>query len=155
MSVLLVGELNPYTADHQRFALWDEPAGAAGDRLRRILGLRVETYRAQCRTNLCVNRWSAAEARRRAALMIVDRYSAPYDVVVMLGRKVAVAFGAGALPAFGARPTFAGGSFGEFTLVALPHPSGRCRAWNEPGAVERARALLREVAPRVPWGEEP
>ena len=27
-------------------------------------------------------------------------------------------------------------------VAYLPHPSGRCRAWNEPGARERARALV-------------
>lgn len=30
-------------------------------------------------------------------------------------------------------------------LVILPHPSGLSRAWNEPGAYERARAVLREA----------
>ena len=38
-------------------------------------------------------------------------------------------------------------------FVVLPHPSGLSRAWNEAGAYERARALLREVSPEIRWGE--
>ena len=41
---------------------------------------------------------------------------------------------------------------GQF-LVSLPHPSGLCRAWNEPSAVARARDILRRACPDVPWGE--
>lgn len=33
--------------------------------------------------------------------------------------------------------------FGEVRYVTLPHPSGLCRAWNQPGAFEAARAALR------------
>lgn len=28
--------------------------------------------------------------------------------------------------------------------LMLPHPSGRCRAWNHPGSFDRARSLLSE-----------
>lgn len=31
------------------------------------------------------------------------------------------------------------------SYIILPHPSGLSRAWNEPGAFERARGVLREA----------
>lgn len=38
---------------------------------------------------------------------------------------------------------------GAVLALVLPHPSGLCRAWNEPGAAERARAAVTrlEAAP--------
>lgn len=39
-----------------------------------------------------------------------------------------------------------------WTLVSLPHPSGRNLIWNQPGKVSLARGLLRLVAPGVSWG---
>lgn len=144
--VLLVGENNPYGADPE-MALYHLPVNASGDRLRRILGLHPIDYLALRRANLCVGGWSMKAARARAEeLHMVEPWP---DVVVALGRKVATAFGYdGPLLA---RTEVDVGSV--FDLVALPHPSGLNRAWNVLGAVERARALLREVAPGVPWGE--
>lgn len=61
----------------------------------------------------------------------------------MLGAKVRAAFDASDLAEFEARDADDG-----TTLLALPHPSGRCRIWNQPDAVERARAAIR--ATRIP-----
>jgi len=152
--VLLVGELNPY-GSNPLFALWDEPADASGNRLREILGLRSDTYRALHRVNLCAGRWSMRAAREKAGLLTSADPSRPWDVVVMLGRKVASAFGYRG-DFFGVvRPREVPGLQGkpEPTLVSLPHPSGLCRVWNDPAAVGRARDLVRAVAPWVPWGE--
>lgn len=163
MKPLLVGESNPYGSD-PRYALWCEPENSAGGRLcRLILGLTrkdergrdvadQKTYfRAFDRVNLCAGKWDAGEARESALRigrkMYVEDMSAmssgnwptpPYRIV-LLGAKVSAAFG--------------GLEFNPFTIsrasgriyVVLPHPSGRCRAWNEPGAFERARAVLREA----------
>jgi hypothetical protein len=46
---------------------------------------------------------------------------------------------------------------GNFTvhsgqLLYLPHPSGRCRIWNQAASVHRARALVATYAPGFPWG---
>ncbi len=39
-------------------------------------------------------------------------------------------------------------------FVAVPHPSGRNRVWNDQDAVPRVRALLRALAPAIPWGSD-
>jgi hypothetical protein len=41
---------------------------------------------------------------------------------------------------------------GYRTYVGLPHPSGRCRVWNEEESLECARRFLRQAAPNRPWG---
>lgn len=154
--VLLVGEANPY-GGRPEYALWDEPDEASGNRLRLILGLQRETYRALHRTNLCPVVWSLKHARAKAAMLVQEEPSRPWDLIVMLGRKVATAFAGtycGKVPI----APFAERSFQEMsgrslTIVALPHPSGRCLEWNRAGATDRARALLAVHAPGVPWGE--
>ena len=35
--------------------------------------------------------------------------------------------------------------FGTRRVLVLPHPSGRCLAWNEAGAFERARKAINEL----------
>jgi hypothetical protein len=128
---LIVGEVNPYGSD-PTFALFPLPEGASGYRLRKILGLTQDEYlRAFDRANLCTGRWSA-EAAREAAEQIdsQDRCA-----VILLGRKVAKAFG------LGSRELFT--RCGRYVL--LPHPSGRCRSWNDAARVEWARRLVREA----------
>ncbi len=149
---VLVGELNPY-GSRPEFALYDSPEGSAGERMRRMVcGLRPHTYRALSRHNLCVGEWSGPVARASARHL-----SCSYEgrVLVLLGRKVASAFGLAREPAFSIhRPpvfTLVGGP--TTVHVLLPHPSGLCREWHEPGAFARARGLLREACPWVPWGE--
>lgn len=144
--VVFVGELNPYSLD-PRFALYDEPAGASGDRLRRlVLGLPRRVYLGPevARVDLCSPRWSMVQARARAHGIWL---AAPAPaVIVMLGRKVATAFArVREMPVVAPFER-------QGRLVALPHPSGLCRVWHEPGAFERARALLAEAAPGIPWG---
>lgn len=134
---LLVGELNPYGAD-PKYALYPLPEGASGDRLcRLVMGLqRAEYLRRFDRVNLCVGKWSMKAARSEAQRI----YDDPPRRIVLLGRKVAAAFGFGA-----AAPPFSSMRAGEAAIVLLPHPSGLCREWNEPGAFDRARAVLRET----------
>lgn len=139
-ALVLVGELNPYGSDPS-FALFHLPRRASGDRLREHLGLRDATYEALAKANLCTGAWDNEAAYEQAISL---RFK--YRVMVCLGVKVRRAFAAPA-PFVSAQDLFG------CTLVSLPHPSGLCRAWNEPGARERARALLRQVAPDVPWGE--
>lgn len=141
--VLLVGEDNPHGSD-PRFALYDEPPNSAGGRLRRVvLGLPRRVYLGQSigRANLCTGRWSVREARARAATLANE--AAIMDAaIVMLGWKVADAFGALHVQPFTRVERF----------VAIPHPSGRNRVWNDQDAVPRVRALLAAVAPAIPWG---
>jgi hypothetical protein len=151
MNVLLVGEDNPFSADPE-FALYSSPDGCSGHRLMKILGLPEDQYLALHRTNLCASgAWSMVEARRRARLLSADR-SAPWRTIVLLGRKVADAFDyeqpfftSGIEPHTTAWPV-------PITYVSLPHPSGRNqRLWTS-GARDRAREILRELAPSAAWG---
>lgn len=129
---LLVGESNPYGAD-PHFALYPEPRGASGDRLcRMIMGLSGGAYMARFdRVNLCVGKWSVVKARERAAELLAG----PHEVFVLLGSKVRAAF-------LGGNSTTGIARLPGKTLVCLHHPSGLCRAWSVPGAVEEARKLL-------------
>jgi hypothetical protein len=147
--VILVGEANPYGSSPE-FALYCYPPGCAGYNLRRIIGLPQQQYLALHRTNLCPTDWSMREARRRAQLLIADP-SAPWRVIVMLGRKVADAF-AYDHPFF--THAIAPRTDGEMYLVSLPHPSGRNASSWSGRAPLRAREILRGLAPEIPWGCE-
>lgn len=139
---LLVGELNPYGAD-PKFALYPLPENASGHRLcKLVMNLEMTTYiRRFDRVNLCVGKWSMKTAREAATRIFMGR-AADAGPVVLLGAKVCTAFAVEFKP------------FTMFTLesppykcrgVILGHPSGLNRLWNEPGAFERARAVLREA----------
>jgi hypothetical protein len=133
---LLVGEDNPY-GSRPEYALYPLPEGASGDRLcRLVMGLDHDTYLdAFERGNLCTGKWSMPAARTQAARVLQLR---PPEVrLVLLGSKVAQAFGLEFAP-FTAQAV---GLLGH-RAVLLPHPSGRNRIWNEPGAFRRARNLL-------------
>ena len=149
--VLLCGEDNPYGSD-QEFALYCAPRGCSGDRLRQILGLSEDDYLALRRTNLCASEaWSMREARRRAEL-IVTYPGEQLRVCVLLGRKVADAFGY-ELPFFTAAIEPLTAAWPEpITLVSLPHPSGRNASMWTDGARQRARDILRELVTGVAWG---
>jgi uracil-DNA glycosylase len=157
--VLVVGELNPYGMQEWA-ALYPYPEGASGDRLRRVMGLSVQAYKRLGRANLCTGRWSTPAAVVRASALVSLFVKASVDLtadsatvpkvdvpvaVVLLGAKVRDVFRGSA--EFEVRYDLAG-----VRMVGLPHPSGRCRAWNASDAVLRARSKLRDAAPWVPWG---
>lgn len=144
-TVFLIGEDNPYGALPE-YALYYLPERASGwNLMTKVLGLSVESYMRLDRRNLCAGGWSMKQARESVARLL--RPETP-GVVVMLGRKVATAFNYTA-EFFTWQHACPG-----HTLVSIPHPSGLSRAWNDPAAGQRARAILREHAPDVPWGEE-
>jgi len=144
MKPLLVGEANPYGND-PRFALYPYPERASGHRLAvLVMGMEPRQYiRAFDRVNLCPERWSVGVARERADAVKADP---SHRVIVLLGSKVAAAFGVKyepftvheLWPGFLSPPCLAKKRF-----VVLPHPSGLCRAWNEPGSFDKARRVLR------------
>lgn len=142
-NLVVVGETNPYGMG-ARYALYDKPDNASGAKLRRIFGLRRTTYFRLHKVNLCTGKWSLRRARERAAELLAEYPDADF---ILLGRKVTIAFGLE-----GVRP-FSLFSTPIRAYVALPHPSGLCRTWNEPDAVQRARKLLRALRCTVPWGE--
>ena len=147
--ILLVGEDNPYGSDPE-FALYCYPPGCSGYRLRRILGLPQHQYLGLHRVNLCDGTWSAKRARERA-LELLDPH-ASWDVMVLLGRKVTETFEKVALDGAPLVPFSTKTCCPGMTLVSLPHPSGRNLVWNQPPARERARQILRELVPELPWG---
>jgi len=153
--VLLVGEVNPLGPD-PRHALYHLPRASSGNRLRCIVGLTdLEYHRLLDKVNLCVGEWSSRQAAPLLAELVLSRRG----VVVLLGARLRAAartlLRRGLLPGveveFFSKVTLGSG----LVLVFLPHPSGLCRLWNVPGAPARARALLRQVAPQVPWGRDP
>ncbi len=136
MRPLLVGEANPYSSE-ERLALAPLPRGAAGDRLRRILGMTVREYlRAFERVNLCRRVWDDDYASWAAGEVVhsAQRRGQP---VILLGARVAKAVGVPYLP-----------FRRQLNTLVLPHPSGRCRTWNDRENWTRARravsALLKE-----------
>src|SRR5262249_51930164 len=145
-----------------RYALYHEPANAAGGRLMRILGLEPRAYLALWRVNLCVDTWDHKAARARAESLLVG--DAPWRTVVALGVKVGdvIADVSGVLvraPFSCSRVTPAGLAVAPlnnvvFNIVFLPHPSGLNRAWHEPNAVARARAIMRTSVPDIQWEDQ-
>lgn len=133
MKPLLVGELNPY-GPATEYALYPDPPGCSGWRLCHIvLGMTETVYFAAFdRINLCSRKWSTPYARDEARQL----RESGRRVIVMLGRKVAAAFGHVTQPPFTSIEVFG------VTYLAIPHPSGLCRVWQEPGAIERARDLI-------------
>jgi len=152
--VLLLGECNPYFAGHgdSSYALYCYPVGSAGNRLRRILGLPQHQYLALHRKNLCDGDWSKESAKRRAVELLDPLLDPPWRVIVLLGRKVTETFEHVALSDEPLVPFSTRGCCPGMTLVSLPHPSGRNAALWQPKARDRARQILRELAPEVPWG---
>jgi len=138
---ILVGEDNPHSVD-PRYALYPYPPNCAGHRLQdKVLGVGLSEYLgAYRRVNLCEGRWRAAAAREKAGEILRDCRELP---LVLLGAKVAAAFGQDFRP-FTVRWLEVGGRF-VTVAVLLPHPSGRCRVWNDPGSYERARGAMRSA----------
>jgi hypothetical protein len=148
--VILVGEDNPYGSD-PAFALYCYPPGCAGYRLRRILGLPQHQYLALHRKNLCDSAWTKKAAETRVFEILSP--AAPWNVVVLLGRKVTKAFASVALDDADFVPFSTKVCCPGMTLVSLPHPSGaNAGSWSGDKPRDRAREIMREVAPELPWG---
>lgn len=122
--------------------------GKAGGRLAKMLRMEVGEYlRAFERVNLipAANPWNAAAARMHAES--IERKRSAWrrqNVVVLLGRRVAWAFGLGKVAPFSVVQR------GRVKFVVVPHPSGRCRAWNKPSAAVQLRTVLRVAGVPVP-----
>ena len=131
---VIVGESNPYGGDPY-FALYPSPDGCSGHRLCcTILGMdRSEYLDLFDRTNLCTGKWSMRAARARA----VEIRAIP-TWFILCGAKVARAWG---LP-FSPLEVFS-------DVLVLPHPSGLCRLWNEPGFIRRTREVVKKFIPHL------
>lgn len=148
--VWLIGENNPYGTD-QRYALYHEPKGAAGDRLcRLVLGLEWRDYMRHFhrRNTLVGSKWSALKAREGAALIFAE--TAPGDAVVLCGKKVWDAWFRLLQIADSYRQwqPYCVHTGPESRLFAsIPHPSGLNRVWGAPGAFQLARETVLIAAP--------
>lgn len=148
MTVVLVGESNPYSTD-PRHALYPLPPNAAGGRLARALGLSARDYLRTFpdRRNLLPKgaKWSSPLARRGADDVL--RAAPPGAVLILLGAKVSSAFGVDYRPAlFLPRMAHVGTDVPRRRVVlVVPHPSGLCREWNDPQTAARVWEALREV----------
>lgn len=139
--ILLIGEQNPHGSD-PRAALYPLPMRSSGGRLMRILGLSFHDYmRNNDRVNLCHDAWDDAEARAHAVKILEER---PHGSgIVLLGRKAERAFG-WVYPRYEVRLIEPG-----FHALALPHPSGLCRDWNDQENERRAREAYAALCARV------
>ncbi len=126
MRVLLVGEVRP---EWCRGDLDPRDAGSAGAHLCTMLGLTPEVYLSTFdRVNLCRHEWNDYDAWLEALRIKAERR----DKICLLGRKVQNAFNFIDIPFFTAIDRF----------ILLPHPSGKCRIWNDARAVAQLRRLL-------------
>jgi uracil-DNA glycosylase len=146
VTILLVGESNPYSSDPDN-ALLPWPENAAGDRMRRIFGMTDDEYlKTFSRANLCGARWSMPAAVEAARKLLVERRP---KLIIALGVKVCGAF-------CRATDSSVVGAFGlknigreSYPLLHMPHPSGRNRIWNTPGSSARARDAFAETKTRL------
>lgn len=148
-SILLLGEDNPQSSDPD-CALWPEPSGCAGERLKnRIMGLDRASYLSLWRTNLCNPTWDSREARTRAWSLIGR--DVPWTNIICLGAKVAKIMG-WASPLILWETSRIELNERVFTLLYLPHPSGRCFVWNDPESYSLAMNALVNLDASIPWG---
>lgn len=138
--ILVVGQA-PAARMRSRRAL----DGASGDRLARLMGVAdLHTHarvvnllgRFPGRAGDKGDRFPLAEAREAACRLRPGAHRA----VILLGRGVAAAFGAGGWPFLEWR------RLGSVPAAVVPHPSGVNHWWNDPANLERACTFLKGVA---------
>lgn len=148
MRPLLVGMANPYGGPPSNALIPDPPYCAGWNLCHKVMQLDEDEYlRRFDRVNLCHRDWKIKEARERAneiqSQMGTEHFGAKWSALVLCGAKVCSAFGVKFQPFI--RLGDPVGALAVGPWIILPHPSGLSRAWNEPGAFERARAVLREA----------
>lgn len=113
------------------------------------LGLRWEASMNLLPPGSC---WDAEVARSvaRAARLGLE---ARFDAIVLCGSQVHAAFGYGRWKApsviawAGTKsPALPSDASGLLKFILLPHPSGRCRAWNDEETRRLAKRLIQEYA---------
>jgi hypothetical protein len=136
---IIVGESNPYGGD-DTYALYPAPDGCSGHRLCcLILAMSRRDYLDSFeRVNLLRGKWGVPMARRAAD----DLSGTPNKRFILLGSKVAAAFGLSFVP-------FGSASWRGSGFAMLPHPSGRCRLWAGPNAIQSARRAVLALAPEL------
>lgn len=136
----IIGEM-PGPAMHPKLPVFPLPARSAGGRLLAMSGIDPAAYLgAFWRRNLFVyaRDWSRPEAQTAATRVIGEMRRQKITRAVLLGVKVGAAFGMGEL--------WMRGWDGDIALAVIPHPSGRCRVYNDPTAKFLAGHILRWAA---------
>jgi hypothetical protein len=144
--VWLVGEHNPYGSSPY-FALYPSPPGCAGWRLCKILGMAEDEYieAFERRNLLSQERWSVPVARKAAADLRRELRE-DGDALVLLGARVARAFGYDFTPGVVyARQHTNQGPVVEYDVLVTPHPSGLSRQWNDPTMRATVRDAVRAL----------
>lgn len=140
---LLVGE-QPRPGGNPKLPLWPWPRTSAGGRLFEMSRMPLTDYlRLLARTNVAhrpVARWNSDGARQRGLELL--RMLPEGTRVVACGARARDALGIGEF--WTPQHAFLDGS--DVRMVAIPHPSGRCREYNQPGAAERAGRWVRWAA---------
>lgn len=115
-------------------------SGDAGRRFARLGGVELGEFLQLRRVNL----WFHDEEPRGRGR--ADAMASRLDgkTAILLGRKVATAFGVGDLPPLSFVPVRYGSGEG-FWLALVPHPSGRNRWYNDSERRSRAEAFVREL----------
>lgn len=110
----------------------------------------IQFYRCFARCNL-LDRWPGSSGKgssfplaeaRVVADALLPELEERFRRVVLVGRRVASAFGPG--PA--TQPWFLWSDCTEFELAVVPHPSRVSRWWDVPGNVDQARAFWSKLA---------
>lgn len=113
--------------------------GRSRTHLARMLDLSEEVMMTDV---VWINIWDQPYSNERRYVEAIERMAEPGDAVLLLGRRVQRAFG---LIHLAPLDTIArSGGLGP-TFVAVPHPSGRNRWYNDPDHEEDARIVLRAI----------
>lgn len=119
------------------------PASSAGGRLLTYSGMKPADYLSRFwRKNLFtlyLKGWCAPAARELASYIEREIGERGISRALLLGGRVGAAFGVGGL--WSSMKTSGG-----ITYLVVPHPSGRCRVYNDESARRRARAAIRWAA---------
>ena len=141
MRPVLLGMNNPHTP-HPEFSLYPDPPRCAGWNLWQLSGLTKEGYleKYERRNMLDKLSWSRSDAQKGAEAL---RAELATRTVVLLGNDVSRLMWVGDIEKdYVWRQKKEGGWWAR-----MPHPSGRCRWWNDPLEREAARIFLRELVP--------
>lgn len=135
---IIVGMNNPLS-DDPRLALYPLPPNSAGGRLYQMLRDRTGASKAEYvsgfeRVNLVIGDWDARDARAAAEEFVLTHAGRR---VIVLGSSVRTAL---RLPPVLVQPVLSRG----VTFRQLPHPSGRCRWYNDPKNRAIAGMVLEE-----------
>lgn len=140
---ILLGMNNPLSSE-PRYALFPHPTGCTGWRILELIRTRVPSAtgaqyisRFDRRNLLSARSWSAREARDAAAKFLERESELRDRTVVVFGNEVRRLLG---LERSG-RPIVRNG----VTYVQLPHPSGRCRWYNESRNASAASRILADL----------